>query len=53
VCSSDLEVLALSSRIVVMREGRIVATLAREKATEQIVMLHATGSAGEAMPEER
>jgi ABC-type sugar transport system ATPase subunit len=52
--SSELpEVLALSSRIVVMREGRVVATLAHAEATERIVMLHATGSAGDAMRDDR
>jgi ABC-type sugar transport system ATPase subunit len=43
--SSELpEVLALSTRIVVMREGRVVATLAHDDANERVVMLHATGS---------
>ena len=49
--SSELpEVLALSSRIIVMREGRVAATLARDEANERIVMLHATGSAAGAIP---
>jgi ABC-type sugar transport system ATPase subunit len=44
--SSELtEVLALSSRIVVMREGRVMATLDRDEADERLVMMHATGSA--------
>ena len=44
--SSELpEILALSSRIVVMREGRVAATLTRDEANERIVMLHATGTA--------
>lgn len=44
--SSELpEVLALSARVVVMREGRVAAELTRAEATEQAVMLHATGSA--------
>ena len=44
--SSELpEVLALSSRIVVMREGRVMATLGRDEANERLVMMHATGSA--------
>jgi ABC-type sugar transport system ATPase subunit len=42
--SSELpEVLALSSRIVVMREGRVAADLSRTEADERVVMLHATG----------
>jgi ABC-type sugar transport system ATPase subunit len=44
--SSELpEVLALSSRIVVMREGRVMATLDRGAADERTVMMHATGAA--------
>jgi L-arabinose transport system ATP-binding protein len=44
--SSELpEVLALSSRIVVMREGRVMATLDRDAADERTVMMHATGAA--------
>jgi ABC-type sugar transport system ATPase subunit len=44
--SSELpEVLALSSSVVVMREGRVVANISRDDADERIVMLHATGSA--------
>ena len=43
--SSELpEVLELSDRIVVMREGRVVAELDRDKANEHSVMLFATGS---------
>jgi ABC-type sugar transport system ATPase subunit len=43
--SSELpEILSLSARIVVMREGRIAATLAHDEANERLVMLHATGS---------
>jgi ABC-type sugar transport system ATPase subunit len=43
--SSELpEILALSSRIVVMREGRVAATLTHDEANERLVMLHATGS---------
>lgn len=49
--SSELpEVLTLSSRIVVMREGRVVARLTRDEADERVVMLHATGSAALAPP---
>lgn len=43
--SSELpEVLELSDRIVVMREGRVAATLERAEADEHIVMMHATGT---------
>jgi ABC-type sugar transport system ATPase subunit len=43
--SSELsEVLALSARIVVMREGRVAAVLDREQADEHVIMLHATGA---------
>jgi len=41
--SSELpEVLAVSDRILVMREGRISAELHRSEATEERIMLHAT-----------
>ncbi len=43
--SSELpEVLDLSDRIVVMRGGRVAATLDRSAADERTVMLHATGT---------
>ncbi|HKW49695.1 MAG TPA: sugar ABC transporter ATP-binding protein [Gemmatimonadaceae bacterium] len=43
--SSELpEVLDLSDRIVVMREGRVAAVLDRAQADEHTVMLHATGT---------
>jgi ABC-type sugar transport system ATPase subunit len=43
--SSELpEILALSDRIVVMREGRVAATLARDEADERTIMMHATGA---------
>jgi ABC-type sugar transport system ATPase subunit len=43
--SSELpEILALSDRIVVMREGRVAATLARDDADERTIMMHATGA---------
>ncbi|GIV76917.1 sugar ABC transporter ATP-binding protein [Litorilinea aerophila] len=43
--SSELpEVLGVSDRILVMREGRIVAEFSREEATQDRVMLYATGS---------
>jgi ABC-type sugar transport system ATPase subunit len=44
--SSELpEVLDLSDRIVVMREGRVAAELDRASADEHTIMLHATGTA--------
>jgi ribose transport system ATP-binding protein len=43
--SSDLpEVLHMSDRILVMHEGRLTGTFSREEATEELVMLAATGS---------
>ena len=37
--SSELrEILALADRVVVMRKGRIVANLARDQATQEIVL---------------
>ncbi|MBO0804536.1 MAG: sugar ABC transporter ATP-binding protein [Nocardiopsaceae bacterium] len=43
--SSELpEVLGVSDRILVMREGRLVAELARERATEEAVMSAAMGT---------
>ena len=43
--SSDLlEVLAMSDRILVMHEGQLTGNFAREEATEELVMLAATGS---------
>jgi ABC-type sugar transport system ATPase subunit len=43
--SSELpEVLELSDRIVVMREGRVAAALDRSQADEHVVMMHATGT---------
>ena len=42
--SSELpEVLGMSDRIMVMREGTIVGELAREAATEEAIMKHAVG----------
>jgi ribose transport system ATP-binding protein len=42
--SSDLpEILLMSDRILVMREGKIVGEVKRENATEQIIMQYATG----------
>lgn len=46
VISSELpEVLTLADRILVMREGRLVVTIAREEATEEAVIAAATGQA--------
>ncbi|MBB4929791.1 ribose transport system ATP-binding protein [Lipingzhangella halophila] len=46
VVSSDLpEVLGVSDRIIVMRNGVIAGELGRDEATEESVMLHATGVA--------
>jgi ribose transport system ATP-binding protein len=43
--SSDLpEVLAMSDRILVMHEGRLTGTFSRDEATEELVMLAATGT---------
>ncbi|MCW5951572.1 MAG: sugar ABC transporter ATP-binding protein [Propionibacteriaceae bacterium] len=45
--SSELpEVLGMSDRVMVMREGRIVKELPREEATEEVVMQHAVGHEG-------
>jgi rhamnose transport system ATP-binding protein len=42
--SSELpEVLGMADRVLVMREGRLTATLSREEATQESVMLAATG----------
>jgi ribose transport system ATP-binding protein len=42
--SSELpEILNMSDRIVVMREGRLVAELSRQEATQELVMEYATG----------
>ena len=44
--SSELpEILGMSDRIVVMREGRVTAELSRAEATEERIMHHATGHA--------
>ena len=41
--SSELpEVLGISDRILVMREGRVTATLDAAEATEERIMAHAT-----------
>ncbi len=43
--SSELpEVLGMSDRIMVMREGRIAKELSRAEASEEAIMLHAVGS---------
>jgi ABC-type sugar transport system ATPase subunit len=42
--SSDLpEIMAMSDRIVVMREGRVAAILSRAEATQQRIMEYASG----------
>jgi rhamnose transport system ATP-binding protein len=44
--SSELpEILALGDRIIVMREGRVAASLPRGEADERTIMMHATGTA--------
>jgi rhamnose transport system ATP-binding protein len=49
VISSELpEVLTLADRILVMREGRIVATLARQEATEEAIVAAGTGQSAPA-----
>ena len=52
--SSELpEVLGVSDRILVMREGRLVAEFSREEATQDAIMAYATGAAQAApRPEE-
>ena len=50
--SSELpEILGLSDRILVMREGRIAAELSREEATEERIMRHAALAHGLSEPE--
>ncbi|MBC5823927.1 MAG: D-xylose ABC transporter ATP-binding protein, partial [Candidatus Eremiobacteraeota bacterium] len=45
MASSELpEVLGMSTRIAVMRTGRVVATLARDEATQESIMRLATGA---------
>ncbi|MDQ1308722.1 MAG: rhamnose transport system ATP-binding protein [Actinomycetota bacterium] len=45
--SSELpEVLGMADRVLVMREGRLIATLTGQEATQERVMLAATGQAG-------
>lgn len=49
--SSDLpEVIGMSDRTLVVREGKVVANLARGVATEENVMMHATGVVGKEVP---
>ena len=46
--SSELpELLGMSDRIIVMREGTVTAELSREQATQQAVLLAATGPMSE------
>jgi ABC-type sugar transport system ATPase subunit/ribose/xylose/arabinose/galactoside ABC-type transport system permease subunit len=52
--SSDLpEVLAMSDRVLVMREGRIAAELSRQQATQESVMAAATGTGANSRAEGR
>ncbi|MDW9543867.1 ATP-binding cassette domain-containing protein [Sinorhizobium meliloti] len=47
VVSSELpEVMRVSDRVVVMRNGRIAATLGRAELSEQNIVMHAVGDAG-------
>jgi ribose transport system ATP-binding protein len=47
VVSSELpEILAVSDRVIVMREGRVTAELGRDQATEEQIMYHATHHGG-------
>ena len=49
VISSDLpEAIGIGDRLLVMRSGRIVHEMASQEATEEEVMLHATGTAEQA-----
>jgi rhamnose transport system ATP-binding protein len=51
VISSELpEVLTLADRVLVMREGRLVATMARAEATEEKIVAAGTGQAQAAHP---
>ncbi len=44
IVSSELpETLSICDRILVVREGKIASCISREEATEELVMLHATG----------
>ena len=46
--SSELpEVLGMSDRVMIMREGKIVKELSRAEASEEAIMLYAVGSGGE------
>jgi rhamnose transport system ATP-binding protein len=47
--SSELpEILGMADRVLVMHEGRLTAELPRDEATEQTVMLAATGQRSQA-----
>jgi rhamnose transport system ATP-binding protein len=53
VISSELpELLAISDRVVVMREGRQMAVLSRSEATQETVMTAAMGQANSTIPPE-
>ncbi|MEW5956307.1 MAG: sugar ABC transporter ATP-binding protein [Chloroflexota bacterium] len=46
--SSELpEILGMSDRVMVMREGRLVKELSRQEASEEAIMLHAVGTGAE------
>ena len=46
--SSDMpEVLGMSDRIIVVREGQLVATVDREDATQELLLRYAFGTADE------
>jgi ribose transport system ATP-binding protein len=51
--SSDLpEALGISDRVIAVRDGRLVKEFTRAEATEQSVMMHAMGLAGDATIEQ-
>ncbi len=51
--SSELpEILGMSDRILVMREGRLVAELSPEKASETLILRYAMGETEQATPQE-
>jgi rhamnose transport system ATP-binding protein len=52
ISSELIEILALSDRIVVMREGRVAGELTRDEATQETVMSLATGAPFTTSPEE-
>jgi ABC-type sugar transport system ATPase subunit len=44
VSSELLEVLQMSDRILVMREGRATAMISRQEASQELIMSYASGS---------